>query len=79
MGEAQSRAAAPPRREESVEVVQASGQDASWMSPWGGVSGMPIWEETRGQTQDTLERLYLLAGLGTSRCPPGGVGGPRPG
>ena len=36
---------------------------------------MPIWEETSGQTQDTLERLYLLAGLGTSLCPPGGVGG----
>ena len=56
-------------------MVQASGQDASWMSPWGGVSGMPIWEETLGQTKDTLERLYLLAGLGTLCCPPGGVGG----
>ena len=30
---------------------------------------MSIWEETSGQTQDTLEGLYLLAGLGTSRCP----------
>ena len=25
--------------------------------------------------KDTLERLYLLAGLETSWCPPGGVGG----
>ena len=36
---------------------------------------MPIWEETPGQTQDALERFYLSAGLGTSRCPPGGVDG----
>ena len=56
-------------------MVQASGQDASWTSPWGGVSGMPIWAETPGQTQDILKRLYLSADLGTSRGPPGGVGG----
>ena len=36
---------------------------------------MPIQEETPGQTQDTLERLYLSAGWGTSWCPPRGVGG----
>ena len=45
------------------------------MSPWGDVLGMPIQEETLGQTEDTLERLYLSASLGTSWCPPGGVGG----
>lgn len=31
--------------------------------PWGGVIGTQ--EETSRQSQDTLERLYLLAGLGT--------------
>ena len=31
----------------------------------------PILEETRGQTKDMLERLYLFSGLGTSWCPPG--------
>ena len=36
---------------------------------------MPVQEETPGQTKDMLERLYLSAGLGTSRCPPGGIGG----
>ena len=36
---------------------------------------MPIWEETLGQIRDMLEKLYLLAGLGTFWCPPGGVGG----
>ena len=61
--------------EELVEVVWASGQDDSWTSPWGGVSGMPVWEETPGQSKDTLETLYLSAGLGTSWCPPGGVAG----
>ncbi|KAI3373073.1 hypothetical protein L3Q82_006342 [Scortum barcoo] len=47
--EAQSRAAAPPRREEPIEVVWASLKDASWTPPCGGVSGMSIWEETPGQ------------------------------
>ncbi|KAK3541945.1 hypothetical protein QTP86_008164 [Hemibagrus guttatus] len=41
--------------------------DASWTSPWGGVSGMPHREETPGKTQDTLERLCLSADLGTPR------------
>ena len=41
----------------------------------GGGSGMAFWEETPGQTKDTLERLYLLAALGRSRCTPGGIGG----
>ena len=46
--------------------------DAPWTSLWGGVLGMPIWEETPGQTKDTLKRLYLSAGQGTFQCPPGG-------
>ena len=74
-GEAQSRAATPPQREESAEVVWASGQDAPWASPGGGVLGIPIRGETPGQTQDALERLYVSAGMGRSRCPPGRVGG----
>ncbi len=31
----------------------------------GGVPAMSNWEEIPEQTQDTLEGLYLLAGLGT--------------
>ena len=53
--------------EKPFEVVQASGQDASWMSPWGGVSGMLIQE-------DTLERISLSTSLGKSWCPHGGIG-----
>ncbi|KAK3510697.1 hypothetical protein QTP70_013701 [Hemibagrus guttatus] len=56
-GGAWSRAAAPPHREGPVEVAWASVSDDSWTSPWGGVLGMPHWEETPGKTQDTLERL----------------------
>ena len=41
----------------------------------GGVLGVPIVEETLGQTKKTLKRLYLLASLGTSWCPLGGGGG----
>ncbi|KAK3519761.1 hypothetical protein QTP70_003904 [Hemibagrus guttatus] len=37
----------------------------SWMSPWGGVPGMPHQEEAPGKTQVTLEGLCLLADLGT--------------
>lgn len=36
LGEAQSRTATPLRREEPDDEVQASGQDAARMSPWGG-------------------------------------------
>ena len=60
-------------------MVWASGQDASWTSPWGGVLGMPIKDETPGKTKDTLESLYLSAGLGKSWCIPRGVGGRGPG
>ena len=45
------------------KVVWESGQDSAWTSPSEGVSGMPIWGETLGQTQDMLKRLYLLACL----------------
>ena len=54
---------------------RASGQDASRTLPWGGVSGTANREETSGSTQDTLERLYLSAGLGTPGDSPGGAGG----
>lgn len=30
---------------------------------WGGVSEMSIWEETLGQNQDMLDRLYLLVDM----------------
>lgn len=40
--------------QEPVEVVLESGQDASQMSPWWGVSGVPSPEETLGQTQNLL-------------------------
>lgn len=46
-------------------MVWASGEDASWTSPQGGVSGMSITEETLGLTQDTLNVLCVSAGLGT--------------
>ncbi|KAK3513030.1 hypothetical protein QTP70_000193 [Hemibagrus guttatus] len=39
---------------------------------------MPHWEETPGKTQDTLERLCLLANLGTPRDPSGRAGGSVP-
>ena len=55
--------------EEPVEVVRTFSQDTSLTFPWGGVSGIPIWEETSGQTKETLERLYLSAGLGTLGVP----------
>ncbi|KAI3377113.1 hypothetical protein L3Q82_000313 [Scortum barcoo] len=35
----------------------------------------PIGRTPPGKTQDTLERQYLLAGLGMPRSPPGRVGG----
>ena len=38
-------------------MFQASGKDAFWTSPWEGVSGVPIQEETPGQTKDVLERF----------------------
>uniref|UniRef100_A0A668A192 dolichyl-phosphate-mannose--protein mannosyltransferase n=1 Tax=Myripristis murdjan TaxID=586833 RepID=A0A668A192_9TELE len=51
--------------QEPVEVARASVSDAPWTPSWGGVPGMPHREEAPGKTQDTLEGLCLLAGLGT--------------
>ncbi|KAI3362565.1 hypothetical protein L3Q82_012271 [Scortum barcoo] len=45
-------------------------KDASRTPPCGGVSGMSIREETLGQTQDTLEGLYLSTVLGTPQGSP---------
>ena len=56
-------------------MVRASGEDASWTPPSGGLSGMSYREETSGQTQDTLEGLHLPVGLGTPWDPPGRAGG----
>ena len=56
-------------------MVWVSGHDASWTSPRGGMSGMSIQEETPGQTEDVLERLYLSWLGNVSFFPPGGVGG----
>ena len=57
-------------------MVRAPGEDAPRTPPSGGVSGMSHREETPGSTQDTLEGLYLSAGLGTPQMdPPGRAGG----
>lgn len=40
-------------RNESVE-------DVCWMLSKGGVSNMSHWEENLGQSQDSLERRYLI-------------------
>ncbi|KAK5601522.1 hypothetical protein CRENBAI_024564 [Crenichthys baileyi] len=74
-GRARSRAAAPPHREEPVEVARASIPDASWTPSSGGVPGTSHREEAQGTAQDTLEGLCLSAGLGTPWAPPGGAGG----
>ncbi|MEQ2295411.1 Galanin receptor type 1 [Ameca splendens] len=68
-GGAQSRAAAPPHREEPVEVAWASIPDASWTPSSGGVPGTSHREEAQGTAQDTLEGLCLSAGLGTPWAP----------
>ncbi|KAK3550515.1 hypothetical protein QTP70_000068 [Hemibagrus guttatus] len=59
----------------AVEVARASVSDASGMSPWRGVPGVPHREEALGKTQDTLERLCLSGGLGTPRGPSRRAGG----
>ena len=53
----------------SVEVIQASSPDVFWTPPRGSAfyiepQGGELWE-----TQDTLKRLYPLAGLGTTLSP----------
>lgn len=57
-------------------MVHASGEDAPRALPVGSVLGLPNREKTT-KTQDTLDRLYLPAGLGTPWCTPGSVGGGR--
>ena len=64
-GVTQDIVAAPSHREDPVEVVWVSDQDVLWTPPLRGVSGMSNWEKTTRQTQDTLERLHLTAGLET--------------
>lgn len=48
-------------------MVRASGKDAFWTPPLGGVSGLSNREETSGPPQDTLEGLHHPADLGTPR------------
>ncbi|XP_035517589.1 phosphatidylinositol-binding clathrin assembly protein-like [Morone saxatilis] len=55
-----SGAAAPLRRKEPVEVVRASGEDASRAPPEGGVPGTSSWEEATGQTEDQVH-AYILS------------------
>lgn len=52
--EKQSGATAPPCQG-PIEVVQASGKDASWTLPWGDAS------ETLAKTQSTLEGLRMYS------------------
>lgn len=52
-------------KKEPVEVDQASDQDASTAPPRWGIPGMSHWDNTQRQTEDTLERFYLLDGLVT--------------
>ncbi|KAK0155439.1 hypothetical protein N1851_002166 [Merluccius polli] len=66
-GGPRSRTAAPPDREEPVEVVQAPGKDPPWPPPFGGAPGTANWEKTPGPTQEPLEGLYPPAGLETPR------------
>lgn len=49
-------------QEEPAEEVQKSGGDAQMP----GVSGMLSWEETLGQAQNRLERLWPGYTLGSS-------------
>ena len=60
-------------------MVRASGQDAHWAPPLGGVPGTTGGVETSGNTQDQVEGLYLNTGLGTPRDPPVRAGQYGPG
>ena len=53
-------------------MVWAFGQDASWTLPFGEVPGSSNWQETLGQTQNTLEGLHISTGQGMLWDPPGG-------
>ncbi len=63
-----------PQLLDPVELVRASGRDASWSPPGGGVPSTSNWEETPGQAQVQVERLYLFSGLGTPWDPSVRVG-----
>ncbi|KAI3353719.1 hypothetical protein L3Q82_004953 [Scortum barcoo] len=70
--EARSRAAAPPRREEPVEVVRASHKDASWMPPCEEVfqarpSGrIPRADPDRDCTCSRLHSVFTLTATTTN-------------
>lgn len=66
-GADKSRVAALPHRKEPVEMVQASGEDASLTPPSRGVSN---WVVSPGQVTDTVERLCLSAGVGKLQYSP---------
>ena len=63
LGEARSRATAPPNRKKPAEVVRVYGQDASWTPSFRGVPGTSDWEE----------RLHISSGLEEPQDPPGGA------
>lgn len=46
-----------------------------WTPPRGGAEDMSNWEETTGQTENTLEGLHVTAGLGASWDPLGRAAG----
>lgn len=61
------------RNQELAEVVQSSIKEPSWMPPFGGYLGMFHWEEAMGQTENLLERLYVLSAQEMSLDRPGGT------
>lgn len=57
-------------------MVRESDKDAPGLFAFGGVPGVFDQEEASGQTQETLEGLYLSSGLhGSALGSPGGAGG----
>lgn len=58
-GEPQSRAVATLTREEPVEVIWTTNEDAPRPVPGRAVSVLSHWTETSGQTQDQLEKLHV--------------------
>lgn len=70
----QRRVAAPLHQKDPVEMDQASYQNVSWTLPIRGFLSMSKWEETLGQTQNRLERLYIQCDLGMPWDYPGGSG-----
>lgn len=72
-----TKAAAPSRQKEKVEVVRPLDQDASWAPSFGGFPGTFNWFEAPRWTQNPLERLCISSGLGMPREPPGASWPPR--